>query len=164
MKPKFWCGEYSCTIWCGEYGFVALNHWCLLILQNQIDKISDSVADRQSRIAWKTVSDVSRWKSTAKAKLKATSQQERILIWKQHFDNLLGNLSKVTHEPITRIVSKQLDIKIGQFTQEELDPVLRKIKNRNQQGFMKYSQKYERPGNSTTYCSGTVMLYIIKTQ
>ena len=29
---------------------------------------------------------------------------------------------------------------------------------------MKYSQKYGRPGNSTTYCSDTVMLYIIKTQ
>ena len=29
-----------------------------------------------------------------------------------------------------RIISKQLDIKLGQFTQEELDSVLRKIKNR----------------------------------
>ena len=30
----------------------------------------------------------------------------------------------------TRIISKQLDIKLGPFTQEELDSVLRKIKNR----------------------------------
>ena len=29
---------------------------------------------------------------------------------------------------------------------------------------MKYSQKYGRPGNSTTHCSDTVMPYIIKTQ
>ena len=64
-----------------------------------------------------------------KAKLKATNQQEQIQLWKQHFENLLGNLPKVTHEPITKIVSKQLDIKLGQFTQEELDSVLRKIKN-----------------------------------
>ena len=41
----------------------------------------------------------------------------------------------VTHEPITRIISKQLDIKLGPFTQEELDPVLRKIKNRKAAGF-----------------------------
>ena len=68
-------------------------------------------------------------KSTAKAKLKATNQQERIKLWKQHFENLLGNPPKVTHEPITRIISKQLDIKQGLFTQEELDSVLRKIKN-----------------------------------
>ena len=41
------------------------------------------------------------------------------------FENLLGNPAKVTHETITRIISKQLDIKLGQFTQEELDSVLR---------------------------------------
>ena len=39
-----------------------------------------------------------------------------------------------THEPITRIISKHLDIKLGPFTQEELDSVLRKIKNRKAAG------------------------------
>ena len=77
---------------------------------------------------------MSRRKSTAKAKLKAISQQERIHLWKQHFENLLGNPPKVIYEPITRIVSKQLDIKVGPFTQEELDSVLRKIKNRKAAG------------------------------
>ena len=38
------------------------------------------------------------------------------------------------HEPITRIISKQLDIKLGPFTQEELNSVLRKIKNRKAAG------------------------------
>ena len=47
-------------------------------IQNQINKIRDSVEDRKSRIAWQTVNKVSRRKSTAKAKLKATSQEERI--------------------------------------------------------------------------------------
>ena len=75
-----------------------------------------------------------RRKNTAKAKLKAANQQERIKLWKQHFENLLGNPPKITHEPITRIISKQLDIKLGPFTQEELDSVLRKIKNRKAAG------------------------------
>ena len=96
-------------------------------IQNQIDKIRDSVEDRQSRIAWQTINEVSRRKNTAKAKLKAANQHERIKLWKQHFENLLGNPPKITHEPITRIISKQLDIKLGPFTQEELDLVLRKI-------------------------------------
>ena len=65
----------------------------------------------------------------AKVKLNATNQQERIKLWKQHFENLRGNPPKVTHEPITRIISKQLDIKL-----EELDSVLRKIKNRKAAG------------------------------
>ena len=103
-------------------------------IQNQIDKIRDSVEDRQSRIAWQTIKEVSRRKNTAKAKLKAANQQERIKLWKQHFENLLGNPPKITHEPITRIISKQLDIKLGPFTQEELDSVLRKIKSRKAAG------------------------------
>ena len=32
------------------------------------------------------------------------------------FENLLGKPPKITHEPITRIISKQLDIKLGPFT------------------------------------------------
>ena len=62
--------------------------------------------DRQSRIAWQTINEVSRRKNTAKAKLKAANQQKRIKLWKQHFENLLGNPPKITHEPITRIISK----------------------------------------------------------
>ena len=99
-------------------------------IQNQIDKIRDSVEDKQSRIAWQTINKVSRRKSTANAKLKAANQQERIKLWKQHFENLLGNPPKITHETITRIICEQLDIKLGSFTQEELDSFFRKIKNR----------------------------------
>ena len=90
----------------------------------------DSVKDRQSRIAWQTVNKVSRRKSTAKAKLKVTTQEEWIQLWKEHFKNLLGNTPKVTHEPIMKIITKQLDIKLEQFTREEFDSVQRKIKNR----------------------------------
>ena len=103
-------------------------------IQNQIDKIRDSVEDRLSRIVWKTTNEVSRRKSTAKAKLKDINLQDRIHLWKQHFENLLGNPPEVTQEPITRIISKQLDIKLGPFTQEELDSVLRKIRNRKAAG------------------------------
>ena len=103
-------------------------------IQNQIDKIRDPVENRQSRIAWQTINEVSRRKSTVKAKLKVANRQERKKLWKHLFENLLGNPPKVTHEPITRIISKQLDIKLGPFIQEELNSVLRKIKNRKAAG------------------------------
>ena len=103
-------------------------------IQNQIDKIRNSVEDRQYRIAWQTINEVSRRKSTAKVKLKAANQQERIKLWKQDFENLLENPPKVMNEPITRIISKQLDIKLGPFTKERLNLVLRKIKNRKAAG------------------------------
>ena len=75
-------------------------------IHNQIDKTRDSEEDRQSRIAWQRINEVNRRKSTAKAKLNTTNQQERTKPWKQHFENLLGNPPKVTHEPITRIIGK----------------------------------------------------------
>ena len=92
--------------------------------------------DRQPRIAWKTINQENRRKSTAKAILKATNQQKRIKLWKQYFENLLENPPKITHEPITRIISKQFFIKLGPFTLEELDRVLRKVKIRKLQGLM----------------------------
>ena len=86
---------------------------------------------RQSRIAWQTINEVSRRNITTKAKLKAKNQLERIKLWKQHFQNLLGNPPKFTKEPITRIISKQLDIKLGPFALEELDSALKKQINNN---------------------------------
>ena len=95
------------------------------------------VEERQSRIAWLTVNEMSRRKSSARAKLKAASQEERIYPWKQPFENLLGKPPKITDEPITKIISNQLDIKLGQFTKEDLDLIQRKIKNRKTEGLHK---------------------------
>ena len=69
-------------------------------------------------------------KSTAKAKLKATSQEEQIQPWKQYFENLLRNPPKFIHEPIKRTICKQWNIKLEQFPQEEHESVLGKIKIR----------------------------------
>ena len=64
-------------------------------IQNQIDKIKDSVEDRQSRISWQMINEVSKRKRTTKAKLKAANQQERIKLWKLHFENLLETHRKL---------------------------------------------------------------------
>ena len=44
----------------------------------QINKIRNSMKDRQSRIAWQTVNEVSKKKSTLRAKLKAANQEKWI--------------------------------------------------------------------------------------
>ena len=41
-------------------------------------------------------------KNTMRGKLKAASQEERIQKWKEHFKNLLGNISKDTDRPIKK--------------------------------------------------------------
>ena len=103
-------------------------------IQNQIDKIRHSVDDRQFRIAWQTVNEVSKRKSTTKAKLKAANQEERIQLWKQHFENLLRPPPWKLHMNQSRELSVKNYIKLRQFSQEELDSVLRKIKNRKVTG------------------------------
>ena len=72
---------------------------------------------------------MSRRKSTLRAKLIVASQQERIQKQKD-FKNLPGKSSKITGKPIKIYFKNQLDIKFGQFTEEEPDIVLKEIKNR----------------------------------
>ena len=65
---------------------------------------------------------------------------------------------------MTKIISNQLDIKLRQFTQKEVDSVLSKIKNWKAAGLDEIPQKYGRQGNSITYCSDSATPYITRTQ
>ena len=73
-------------------------------------------------------------KSILRAKLKAASQQESIQKWKEHFKNLLGNPTEITEKSTKKIIKSPLDIKLRQFTVEELEAVLKKIKSRKAAG------------------------------
>ena len=64
-------------------------------------------------------------------------------MWKEHFKNLLGKCPQVSDKPITKNIN-QLDIKLGQFIQEELNIVLRTIKTGKLLDLMKYPKKYGR--------------------
>ena len=68
-----------------------------------------------------------RKKSTSRAKQKAASLEEILQKWKENFKNLLGNPAEVTdkHE---KIINSQVDIQLGQFTEEELEVVLKELK------------------------------------
>ena len=90
--------------------------------------------DRQSQITCQTVNEVSKRKSTTKAKLKAASKEEQLQILKEHFKNLLENFPKVNDKPLTKIINSHLDIKLRQFTKEELNAVLTEIKSRKATG------------------------------
>ena len=71
-------------------------------IQGQINKIRNSAEDRQYRIAWLTVDEMSKRKSNSRAKLKAASQEERIQMLKERYKNLLGNYPKITNKSITK--------------------------------------------------------------
>ena len=73
--------------------------------------------------------EISGRKSTAKSKLKASKEEERLELWKKHFSNLLGKSPVVTEQQIERVVDRQLNIKQGDFTMEELKVVLSSRRN-----------------------------------
>ena len=77
----------------------------------------------------------------------------------------LENLRKLQMNLSQKNISNQLNIKLGQFTQElNLRKKKEKLKIEKLQGLMKYHQKYGRQGNSTTYCSDAATPYITRTQ
>ena len=77
---------------------------------------------------------------------------------------MLGNPPKITDKPTNRIINNQLDIKLEQFTDEELDAVLKKIKIRKAVGLDEISQKHERQRKLMTYFFNDATLLINKMQ
>ena len=64
-------------------------------------------------------------KSISKVRLKATSKEERFRKLKEDFKNLIGNILK-----LPKIINGQVDIRLRQFTGEQLDTVFKKVENR----------------------------------
>ena len=70
-------------------------------IQGQINKTRNSVEDKTITIS---MAEVSGRKNTSSAKLKASSQEERIQKWKKHFTNRNGNPPEVTDKPIKKLL------------------------------------------------------------
>jgi hypothetical protein len=102
-------------------------------LQSKIDSIEKASTNQKSAIAWKTVNEISGRRGANTAKLKATSEEERLKLWKKHFEDLLGSTPKIKESTITPVVSTLLNIKTGLFEMHEL------VKARNQVKFGKAS-------------------------
>ena len=61
------------------------------MLTNKIKDIEIAVANKQSSIAWKIVNEISGRKNSNSARLKTSSNGERIKIWHNHLKELLGS-------------------------------------------------------------------------
>ena len=95
-------------------------------LQRNINHITNAVDNQRSAIAWKTVNEIRGRKSSNRGKLKASNQDERVKLWHQHFQDLLGKPPVIKEEEMTPVSTEDLNIKKGLFTIEEL---LKAVKN-----------------------------------
>ena len=71
-----------------------------------------------------------------KIKLKTARQEESHQKWKEHFKDLLENPPETSDKPTGKIINGQLNVKFGQFTEEELDANLKIIKSRKSEGLV----------------------------
>ena len=96
MKTAFKCNSKNPTNTNALKLKKAQNKLANMYLKEQTEYIQNEIVeDEQSRIAWQTINKVSRRKSTAKAKLKATCEKEQIHQWKQYFENYSETLRKL---------------------------------------------------------------------
>ena len=98
-------------------------------LQTKIDEIEKSSCNQKSAVAWKTVNEISGRRSANTAKLKATSEEERLKLWKKHFQDLLGSSPKIKESTITPVVATVLNIKTGLFEMRELVKAQKQVRN-----------------------------------
>ena len=68
-------------------------------IQLKIDEIENAATNKKSAIAWKAINEISGGKKSNRARLKAKNDKERILVWHNHFKEILGNT--ITHKDIS---------------------------------------------------------------
>ena len=98
-------------------------------IQNKIDEITNATTNQKSSEAWKAVNESSGRKTTNKVKLKAKNETERVNLWKEHFQKLLGLQATSENVNVTPIIDNDLGIKSGSFTMDELKAVLQNTKS-----------------------------------
>ena len=99
-------------------------------LQQKIDEIENSVANQKSSNAWKVINEISGRRSTNSAKLKASNQEERVKLWKKHFQDLLGKPPQTDEQTeIVNIAANELKIRKGPFQMDELSIAINSIKS-----------------------------------
>ena len=136
-------------------------------IQSQIDKIENASENKQSSLAWQTVNEITgRKKKTTKAKIKASSQKYHINKWKNHFQNLLGKSPTVSDRAIEKIIDQELPIKTGQFEEQELDIVLKKMKNKKAAGLDEIPPEVWKTGKFNDlllyYCNAVYNEHVIQ--
>ena len=97
-------------------------------VNKKIKDIEIAAANKQSSIAWKIVNEISGRKNSNSAKLKASSNGERIKLLHNHFQELLGSqLNKTDDDEEILPIHNELNIKIGLFTIQELNNATKSI-------------------------------------
>ena len=98
-------------------------------IQLKIDEIKNAVTNKKSALAWKAINEISGRKKSNKARMKAKNDKECILLWHNHFKELLGKKITSTRHINLDENEQDLDIKRGLFTSDKLLKSTKRIQN-----------------------------------
>ena len=97
-------------------------------VKNKIKEIKDAHINHRSRLVWDTVNEVARRKNPKRGRIKASYTDERLAIWKDHFQKLLGQSPEIDDQPVPKVFDT-LPIKTGEFTAIELQASIKSFQN-----------------------------------
>ena len=102
-------------------------------VESKIKDLKNCADNKQTSTAWQIVNEISGRKKSNRARLKAKDNDDRLNKWRTHFQNLLGNTPLTIDIPIQQI-HQRLNIKLGEFTMDELKRPLSKLKSKKAPG------------------------------
>ena len=102
-------------------------------IKEKIEILENAHANRKSRMAWSIINEISGRKKTNTGRIKASSPEERIKLWRDHFANLLGLPPVIDDRPIIKIFDT-LPIETGDFTMLELNTAIKPLQNNKASG------------------------------
>ena len=109
-----------------------LNHACdeeqKNYVKSKIKEIKNAHINHHSRLVWDTVNEGKRRKGSKRGRIKAINTDERLAIWKGHFQKLLGQSPEIDDQPVPKVFDT-LPIKTGEFTEIELQASIKSFQN-----------------------------------
>ena len=103
-------------------------------INQKINEIKSASEQHKSRVAWNIVNEVSGRKTSNTVKIKSDSPEESVLLWKTHFQNLLGQPPDIIDEPTVQIVNQELHINTNNFSIVELNTCIKSLSNNKAAG------------------------------
>ena len=90
------------------------------MISKRIIEIEEGNIQNKSRLAWETVREISGIKSSQSIKVIGETPQDQLQNWRTHFKELIGKPALPSEDQTHTIISKQLPIKMDDFTLAEL--------------------------------------------
>ena len=98
-------------------------------VEEKISIIETAHVNHQARLVWAMVNAVTGQKKSNEGQIRTNSPEERSKLWKNHFEQLLGQPLVLDNQPIERVFNT-LPIETGDFMADELQKSINASQNK----------------------------------